>query len=671
MASRSRALGRHSIRSKLIAALTPLLLVLAAAVAFEVGGALREVEEVRHQTDLVEAALGPLGLLNALESERNAASIYLLGLQDAVTLEVEDNAEARRITDEAAAQLRAQLGRLDAPLRERYVEALEGFERLEETRRVVDEYAGPFDLTNIDLPTGVFAEYTTVAEHVYAANHQVAGAIDDASIRRGAQLALLSTNQTDLIAQLIREMLLAGHAGDMDGVNDSGEIRNVASLLTRLRTNEEQLGAAGAGEFRVFVEELLAADEVRVFPGVVEETLRTSVVDIGAALGAATGRTEDSAYTVFREGLSERLRAEAAEREATAVERARWLAVLAVAATVLALAVALLVARSIVRSLGDLTRQATALAHRRLPDAVRGILETPLGQDVAVPAIEPIRVRAHDESADVAAALTSVQETAVGLAVEQAMLRRNSADSFLNMGRRYQNLLARQLEFITDLETRETDTDFLGKLFHLDHLATRMRRNAESLLVLAGVETPRRWATPVPISRVVRAAVGEVEDFTRVSVRSLTPVTVNGAAASDLAHLLAELVENALANSPTHEPVAIRGARTGVGYRLAVVDAGWGMTALDRERANRRLSGDEPVTVAPSRALGHYVAGRLAARHGVIVRLEPTASGGVAALVDLPPGLAAPATPDAVTPVAPPRRLLAPAGRGDVPPGRR
>jgi histidine kinase/DNA gyrase B/HSP90-like ATPase len=407
---------------------------------------------------------------------------------------------------------------------------------------------------------------------------------------------------------------------------------------------------------------------VTVFPGVVDQSVRTGQVDIGAALGAATGGTEDSAYTVFREGVGEALRAEAREREQAAVAEARWLAALAVAATTLAVAVALLVARSIIRSLGDLTRQASALADHRLPDAVRGILETPLGQDVAVPAIEAIRVRASDEAADVATALTSVQETAVGLAVEQAMLRRNSADSFLNMGRRYQNLLARQLEFITELEARETDTDFLAKLFHLDHLATRMRRNAESLLVLAGVETPRRWASPVPITHVVRAAVGEVEDFARVSVRSLTPVTVNGAAASDLAHLLAELVENALTNSPAHEVVFIRGATTGHGYRLAVVDGGWGMTGLDLERANRRLRGEEPSTVAPSRALGHYVAGRLAARHGVIVRLEPTAGGGVAALIDLPPGLA---TPALVTPSGPPQRLTARVGRDGVRTGRR
>ncbi len=668
MSARSRRSARVSIRLKLVAALTPLLLVLVAAVAFEVAGAVQEVQAVRRQTAVVDASLGPLGLLNAIERERNAASIDLLGLKDAVTLEVEDNGEARRLTDEAAEQLRDHLHRLDGAVRARYVEGLDGLAGLAATREQIDAYDGPRDLTNVDLPTDVFDEYTAVTDHLYAANRQVAAAIDDAPIRRGAQLALLSTRQTDLIAQLVRELLLAVATGDRDGLNDSQEIRGVASLVSRLRTNEAQLAAAGDEEYRPFVADLLASDEVTVFPRVVEEALATGDVDLGGALAAATGGTGDSAYTVFRESVADVIRAESREREEAAAAEVRWLAALAAVATALALAVALVVARSIVRALEDLTRQASDLAGRRLPRAVRAILETPLGEDVVVPQMAPIRVRTSDEAHDVATALTSVQRTAVGLAVEQAMLRRNSADTFLNMGRRYQNLLARQLEFITVLEAGEGDPEFLGKLFHLDHLATRMRRNAESLLVLAGVDPPRRWGSPVSIGDVVRAAVGEVEDFRRVSVRSLTPVMVNGAAASDLAHLLAELVENALVHSPADQVVAIRGATTGTGYRLAVVDSGWGMTGADMERANRRLVGAESFTVAPSRSLGHYVAGHLAARHGVIIRLERSSGGGVAALVDLPPGLTVPL---AVSPDGRLGRPPVPVGPGGGRPGRR
>ena len=144
------------------------------------------------------------------------------------------------------------------------------------------------------------------------------------------------------------------------------------------------------------------------------------------------------------------------------------------------------------------------MADHRLPEAVLDILDTPLGEDVEVPEVDPVAVQTRDEVADVADALNTVQDSALDLAVEQAVLRRNIADSFVNLGRRNQNLLGRQLDFITELETNETSPDTLSNLFRLDHLATRMRRNAESLLVLAGVEPPRKWAAPVRMTDVIR-----------------------------------------------------------------------------------------------------------------------------------------------------------------------
>src|SRR5919198_2020161 len=175
---------------------------------------------------------------------------------------------------------------------------------------------------------------------------------------------------------------------------------------------------------------------------------------------------------------------------------------------VLATALVWLVSRSITRPLRSLTKQAKEMAEHRLPDAVLDILETPLGDDVDVPQIAPVSVRTRDEVSDVADALNTVQDSALDLAVEQAVLRRNIADSFVNLGRRNQNLLGRQLDFITELESNETGPDTLASLFRLDHLATRMRRNAESLLVLAGVEPPRKWAAPVRLGGGGPAAPG-------------------------------------------------------------------------------------------------------------------------------------------------------------------
>jgi hypothetical protein len=166
-----------------------------------------------------------------------------------------------------------------------------------------------------------------------------------------------------------------------------------------------------------------------------------------------------------------------------------------------------------------------------------------------------------------------------------------------------------------------------------------MRRNAESLLVLAGIDPPRKWTAPVRVTDAIRAALGEVEDYQRVTVRAVEPTTVLGSAAADLAHLLAELIENALIFSPPDQTVEIRGRVQPAGYTLAVIDSGLGMPPEELARANRRLAGAESFTIAPSKYLGHYVAGNLAARHGINVTLHNSPGHGITATVNLPPTL--------------------------------
>jgi signal transduction histidine kinase len=305
-------------------------------------------------------------------------------------------------------------------------------------------------------------------------------------------------------------------------------------------------------------------------------------------------------------------------------------------AVLIALALTWLIGRSITRPLRSLRAQAEEMAEQRLPAAVRAILDTPPGEDVVIPPVIPIEVKTRDEVRDVAAALNAVQRRALDLAVEQVVLRRNISDSFVNLGRRNQNLLNRQLELITELESATTEPDELASLFRLDQLATRMRRNAESLLVLAGVEPPRQWSAPIDIADVVRSALGEVEDYQRVSVRHLEPATLIGSVATDIAHVLAELIENGLTfSSPAHE-VEVKGRLTPAGYALAVTDNGVGMRADEIARANKRLAGEESFSVAPSRYLGHYVAGHLALRHGIGIELQDDPGGGTLARVLVP-----------------------------------
>ena len=239
----------------------------------------------------------------------------------------------------------------------------------------------------------------------------------------------------------------------------------------------------------------------------------------------------------------------------------------------------------------------------------------------------------------VADALDRVQATAYALATGQAQLRRSTSESLADLGRRNQNLLRRQLGFITRLESEESDPAGLANLFELDHLATRMRRNAESLLVMAGAASPRQWSEPVPVADVIRAAVAEVEQYRRVTLRRVDDTLLSGAAVSGVAHMLAELVENGLSFSSPEVDVEIQGRLIGDRYLIAVIDQGVGMTADELAEANHRLRGDGDFLVAPARFLGHYVVGRLARDLGVAVELTPSPVTGTTARLFLPAAL--------------------------------
>ena len=222
---------------------------------------------------------------------------------------------------------------------------------------------------------------------------------------------------------------------------------------------------------------------------------------------------------------------------------------------------------------------------------------------------------------------------------EQAALRKSIGDLLHNLARRSQGLVDRQLELIDELERNEVDPDRLEGLFRMDHLATRMRRNVENLIVLSGVDQRRRWSESVPLRDVVEAAVAEVEDYSRVQVAGLHDLTLAGRAASDVAHLLAELVENATSFSSPSTMVEVSGGPTGNGYVLEIEDHGIGMSDDELAEANRRLAEPLAADVAVSRMMGFHVVGRLAARHGIRVQLRHRWFGGIGALVLLPADL--------------------------------
>ncbi|MBB2946881.1 signal transduction histidine kinase [Actinoplanes lutulentus] len=294
--------------------------------------------------------------------------------------------------------------------------------------------------------------------------------------------------------------------------------------------------------------------------------------------------------------------------------------------------------RSVARPLSVLANEANRLASTQLPEAVQ---RAATGDSTAPPSSVRVPRGASIEVKLVADAFDRVQATAYSLATEQATLRRTTAESLANLGRRNQNLLRRQLGFITKLEREESNPTGLANLFELDHLATRMRRNAESLLVLVGAASPRQLSDPLQVSDVIRAAVSEVEEYRRVTLRRVDDTLVNGTGVSGIAHMLAELIENGLAFSPPDVDVEIHGRRIGGTYLIAVMDQGIGMSPADMQRANERLRGEGDFITAPARFLGHYVVGRLALQMGIDVQLTPSPVTGVTARITLPAELLA------------------------------
>ncbi|WP_426567354.1 nitrate- and nitrite sensing domain-containing protein [Streptomyces canus] len=321
--------------------------------------------------------------------------------------------------------------------------------------------------------------------------------------------------------------------------------------------------------------------------------------------------------------------------------------------------------RSLTRPLGALAEVAHDVARNRLPATVSRIQQSPPEHAELFPSADAPDnpdsrlLGGPAEIAEVAASLQQVELTALRLAAQQAGLRRNTTESLANLGRRNQNLVRRQLSLITRLERQELDPEALAELFELDHLATRMRRNAESLLVLAGQNPPRPTAAPADGLEVVQSAVAEVEQYRRVLIATVEPVRVRGHAVADVAHLLAELIENGLTFSPPIEPVEVHGWHDTEDdtYCFAVVDHGIGMSEADKARANARLSeaGEEALLAAPTRFLGHLVVGRLAHRlgEGTQVHLFDTTGGGLSALLALPGRLLAPVEGPSTSPTRP------------------
>jgi methyl-accepting chemotaxis protein len=367
----------------------------------------------------------------------------------------------------------------------------------------------------------------------------------------------------------------------------------------------------------------------------------------GSPLQLGPGATQqwytDMSYTIGRMRQVERQLADAIALQASALHRGAMrslllTAAIAVAVLIVVLLATVIIARSLVRPLRQLKAGALEVAEVRLPEEVRE-LSTAGEADQSVE-VEPIGVHSSDEIGQVARAFDQVHQEAVRLAADEARLRGSVSAMFISLSRRSGSLLERLLRLIDSLELGEQDSERLADLFRMDHLATRMRRNSENLLVLAGQEPPRRWAEPVSLPDVARASVSEIEQYERVVLDLQPGLGVAGNAVADIVHLLAEIIENSttFSQKSTHVTVSGHSLRSG-GVLINVIDSGMGMTEEQLAVVNWRLENPPAADVEVSRHMGLFAVAHLADRHGIRVRLRKATGAGLIAHVWLPEAL--------------------------------
>ncbi|MEV0117037.1 nitrate- and nitrite sensing domain-containing protein [Streptomyces sp. NPDC050844] len=424
--------------------------------------------------------------------------------------------------------------------------------------------------------------------------------------------------------------------------------------LAKLEAAKKQLQADGEKQAKQAAAAAKAKGETFVPPPAPEKMVagiaglqstqpsaRLALADKGITAEAwwATTTAKFDAYRDIESDLADKAVSEASDIADNAQRNAYITGAIVVVALLAAFILAGLMARQMSNAMRKLRTAAFGIAEQRLPMLVDQLSRTDPGRvDTRV---QPIPISSTDEIGEVARAFDQVHREAVRLAAEQALLRGNINAIFTNLSRRNQSLIEGQLTLITDLENNEADPDQLESLFRLDHLATRMRRNGENLLVLSGEEPGRRWDQPVPLVDVLRAASSEVEQYERIELSGVPEAEIHGLAVTDLVHLLAELLENATTFSSPQTKVRVTATRLPDGRVMVEIhDKGIGLTAEDFADINHKLANPPTVDAAISQRMGLFVVGRLSDRHGIRVQLRPSGEqAGTTSLVMLPDGI--------------------------------
>ncbi|GAA4231625.1 hypothetical protein GCM10022254_29290 [Actinomadura meridiana] len=634
----SKAARLRSIRFKVVLMVTVSVVSLGGLWAFAASIALGEGLTLRHVETLRDHYGDPSGELGgALQAERRLTLVYLGGHAAADRTALESGRAATDRQADLFRRLAADKGARDAApadtlrLADQILGELDG---LAAERRAVD--TGKTDRDR------AFAAYTALLTDVGSLQSSLA-TLDNSEVAKDARNAAALTRAREALAQ--EDALIAGiiaarritpaeHARYIQLVGTQRALYGFAAAELRAADRaryQRVVSTPDHDRLRVLEDRFVASPRLIVPPG-----------RRGPATSVLWKNISDANLTALH-GL-ERTIADGAKKRAEPISdriitRIVLAGAIGLAAVALSLVLAVWVARSVIRELARLRREALDLAEVRLPGVIRRLRR---GDEVDVAAEAPPLAFGSREIDEVGEAFNAARRTAIQSAVEEAALRRNVSDVFVNLARRSQTLLHRQLKLLDAMERRIEAPGDLEDLFRVDHLATRMRRHAEGLIILSGQAPGRGWRSPVAIVDVARAAASEVEDYTRVDVAPMSRAAIVGPAVADVIHLLAELIENATAFSPPHTAVQVQGQSVSHGFTLEVEDRGLSMDEQSLATANERLATAAGFDLSDSGRLGLFVVGRLARRHGIRVTLRTSPYGGMTAIVLLPDSLVVP-----------------------------
>jgi signal transduction histidine kinase len=598
-----------------------------------------ELNTIVEQVDLAQRAAD---VTHELQQERDLAVVVTTSNH---TLNTADYQGQAAKVDAAVGQLRAmqdQVPGFSSAVRNAYTRANERLDGLTALRGAVNQgFTEP----------GALVTYNSVIASTLDINREVANSATNTQVNRTAQASEAIGEANEQHAQ--QRSILLGAA--LSGGFLSGQTDDVRAADAQFDAAFAQFQSVATAQQSLFYSARVAGPTVDDAARIKQSALIAAEAGRPLAInppewGSASATTSQLVWSVQQELLGD-----FHDSAAHYADAAQWAAIrdaaLILALLLLAFGFAVYIARSMLGPLRTLRSSALDVAQKGLPDAIQRVNERP--EDAGTVQVDPVPVYTREEIGQVARSFDAVHSQALRMASEQALLRTNVNDLFVNLARRSQTLVQRQLSLIDRLEQDEQDPDQLSSLFELDHLATRMRRNNENLLILGGTDLTQRVMRPVALAEVVGAAVSEVEQYARIAVAESPELAIQGRVVNDFVHLIAELLENATVYSNPDTEVTVRTVYRRQDLVLEIHDRGVGIDEADLAEINERLIRPPEVDVAVSRRMGLYVVGQLARRHNIRVTLQNNEDlgGGVSATVYLSGEYVSQLTPDGPMPM--------------------